>query len=71
MFTAILQMMMRASNMSNMKYIYPYVFMTDNNDDLNKEQTMKMIWTMTTTKNRRNKSEESVDSNSTNDDEGK
>ena len=47
MLTMILQMTMRASNM--MKYIYPYVFMTGNNDDLDKEWTMKMTWTMITT----------------------
>ena len=49
MLTAILQMTMKASNMSNKKYIYPYVFMTDNDNNLDKEQTMKTIWTMTTT----------------------
>ena len=45
--TMILQTMMRASDM--MKYIYPYVFITANEDDVDKEWTMKMIWTMTTT----------------------
>ena len=47
--------------------------MTGNDDDLNKEWTMKTIWTMTTTtKNkRRNDNKQYVDSNSTNKDEGK
>ena len=47
MLIVIRQMMMRASDMSNMKYILPYVFMTGNDNDLDKEQTMKMIQTMT------------------------
>ena len=47
MLTMILQMTMRASNM--MKYIYPYVFMTGNDDDVDEEWTMNMIWTMTIT----------------------
>ena len=72
MLRAIPQTMMRASDMSNMKYISPYVFMTGNDYDLDKEQTMKTIWTTTTTKNKRRKdNEEYVDSNSTNDNEGK
>ena len=48
MLTVILQTMMLASDMSNIKYTYPYVFMTDNEDDLDKKQTTEMIWTMTT-----------------------
>ena len=51
MLTMILQMTMRASNM--MKYIYPYVFMTGNNDDLDKEWTMKLTWTMISTTTKR------------------
>ena len=34
MLTVILQVMMSASDI--MKYIYPYVFMTDNDSDFNK-----------------------------------
>ena len=47
MLTVILQMRMRASNMRNIKYICTYVFMTDNHNDLDSEQTTKTIWTMT------------------------
>ena len=47
LLTTILQIMMRASDIT--KYIYPYVFMTRNDDNVDEEQTTKMIWTTTTT----------------------
>ena len=70
-----LQRMNRASDIT--KYIYPYVFMIGNNDDVDKEWTMKTISTTTTTptktktkttttKTRRNDKEEYVDNDSTN-----
>ena len=37
------------------KYIYPYVFMSGNEDDMDEEWTMKMIWTMTTTTTKKQK----------------
>ena len=51
--TMIQQTMMRTNSM--MKYIYPYVFMTCNEDNVDEEWTMKMIWTMTTTTNNKQK----------------
>ena len=63
--TMILQTVNRASDIT--KYIYPYVFMIGNNDDVDKEWTMKTILTTTTTtKTRRNDKEEYVDNDSTN-----
>ena len=49
----ILQTSMRASCMT--KYIYPYVFMSGNEGNVDEEQTMKTIWTMTTTTTRNKK----------------
>ena len=43
----ILPTTMRASNMT--QYIYPYVFMTGDKDDVDEEWTTKMIWTTMTT----------------------